>query len=159
MVSSTLPIALADTSSLLGYTLPSKLSRRSQEHLQERTQVHLRVTLKYTLHCTPWHTSSLLRSMLPNTLSRGKTLPISINYVLPCMLLCTRSRKLLSCRRQAPGGVKLVAGGGRLVVAGGCGWPAPYVVRNHDVGRYHSLNLIFSAATVTKSHHASRSWC
>jgi len=136
--------------SLLDNTLPSKLSRHSQEHLRVRTQVHLRVARKYTLHCTRWHTPSLLGSMLPNTLSRGKTLPISIHYMLPCMLLCARSRDLLSCRRQAPGGVKLVAGGG---------WAAAYVGRNHDVGQYHSLNLIFSVASVKESHHASRSWC
>jgi hypothetical protein len=105
-------------SSLLDYTLPSKLLRHSQEHLQVRTQVHLRVARKYILHCTRCHTPSLLGPMLPNTLSRGKTLPISLDYMLPCMLLCARSRDLLSCRRQAPGGVKPVAGGG---------WAAAYV--------------------------------
>jgi hypothetical protein len=31
-----------------------------------------------------------------------------------------------------------------------------YVDRNHDVGRYVSLNLIFSGATMTRSHNASR---
>jgi hypothetical protein len=30
---------------------------------------------------------------------------------------------------------------------------------NHDVGRYHSLNLIFGTATVTRSHNALESWC
>jgi len=47
-LSNTLPIALNDTPSLLEYTLPSKLSRQSQEHLQVHTQVDLRVGLKYT---------------------------------------------------------------------------------------------------------------
>ena len=41
-----------------------------------------------------------------------------------------------------------------------CGkWQAVYVGRNHDVGQYGSLNLIFSAATMIRSHDASRSWC
>jgi len=51
---------------------------------------------------------------------------------------------------QAPGTGRREAGGG---------WQAAYGGRNHDVGRYHSLNLIFNAATVTRSHDASRSWC
>jgi len=55
--------------------------------------------------------------MLPSTLSRGKTLPISVDYMLPCMLLGARSRDLLSCRRQAPGGGRREANGGRRVAA------------------------------------------
>jgi len=48
-------------------------------------------------------------------------LQISLDYMLPCMLLCARSRDLLSCRRQAPGGVRqvAVAGGGWRVASGG----------------------------------------
>jgi len=49
------------------------------------------------------------------------------DYMLPCMLLGAQSRDLLSCRRQALGGGWQEAGGSG---------------RNHDVGRYHSLNLI-----------------
>jgi len=41
--------------------------------------------------------------------------------------------------------------GGKRVAAG-------YGGRNHNVGRYHSLKLIFSAPTATGSHDASRSW-
>jgi len=46
------------------------------------------------------------------------------------MLLHARSRDLLSCRRQAPGGVRLVAYGGQCLVGGGrrvaCGvWRVP----------------------------------
>jgi hypothetical protein len=52
------------------------------------------------------------------------------------------------CEAGMACGVRRVAGGG---------WPA-YGGRNHDVGRYHSLNLIFSAPTTTRSHDASRSW-
>jgi len=131
--------------SLLDYTLPSKLSRRSQAYSRARSQIHSQLhsmTLpacltirsqvhspdapKYTPNCTRWHTPSLL------------------DYTLPCMLLGARSRDLLSCRHQAPGGGSREAGGSG---------------RNHDVGRYHSLNLIFSAATATRSHDASWSWC
>jgi hypothetical protein len=56
------------------------------------------------------------------------------------------------------------AGSGRRVA---CGvwrvaygvWRVAYVGRNHDVGRYGSLNLIFTAATMTRSHDTSKSWC
>jgi len=150
----------------------TKLSRHYQEHLRVRTQVHLRValkytpeyTLKYTPNCTRWHTPSLLGSTLPSSLSRGKTLSISFDYMLPCMLLHARSGDLLSCRRQAPGGVRLVTYGGQCLVGSGwrvaCGrWQAEYDGRNHDIIRYHSLNLIFSVATMTRSHDTLRSWC
>ena len=50
-------------------------------------------------------------------------------------------------------GGKCLAGGGLRVACGR--WQAAYVGRNHDVGRYSSLNLIFSAATATRSHDAS----
>jgi len=45
--------------------------------------------------------------------------------------------------------------GGRQAACGR--WQAAYVGRNHDVGRDGSLNLIFSAATMARSHDASRS--
>jgi len=95
--------------------LSSKLSRHSQAHSRARFQVPSQLhsmTLPIALDDTP----SLLGSTLPNTLSRGKTLPILLDYMLPWMLLCARSRDLLSCRRQAPGDVRLVAGDGCLVV-------------------------------------------
>jgi len=50
---------------------------------------------------------------------------------------------------QGACGMWQVAGSGWQVAGG----------RNHDVGRYHSLNLIFSAATETRSHDASKPWC
>ena len=58
---------------------------------------------------------------------------------------------------QAPGTGRRGAGGVWRAVFGG--WRAAYVGRNHDVGRYGSLNLIISPATTTRSHDASRSWC
>jgi hypothetical protein len=103
--------------------------------------------LQYTPNCTRWHTPSLLGSTLPSTLSRGKTLPISLVYMLTCIPACLIQRL---AELQAPGTGRSEAGGG---------WQAVYGGRYHDVGRYHSLNLIFSAATATRSHDASRSWC
>ena len=55
--------------------------------------------------------------MLPRTLSRGKTLPISIDYMLRCLLPCAQSRNLLSCRSQARGGGWWVADGAWCMVA------------------------------------------
>jgi len=150
MLSRTLPIALDGT-------LPASLTVHSQVSSQDALKHTLEHAHKYTPDCTRWHTLSLLDYTLPSKLSRGKTLAISLEYKLPCMLLRTRSRDLLSCRRQAPGGVRQVAGG-RWQVAGG-GWRAAYDGRNHDVGRYHSLNLIFSVATATRSQDDSRPWC
>ena len=55
-------------------------------------------------------------------------------------------------------------------MAGGCGgqvwrtgvmggvWRAEYGGRNHDVGRFHGLNIIFSASTTTGSHDVSWTW-
>ena len=43
--------------------------------------------LKYVPYCMTWYTPNLLRSILPSLLSRGKTLPISPDYMLPYMLL------------------------------------------------------------------------
>jgi len=148
MLSSTLPIALDGT-------LPACLTVRSQVSSQDLS------TPPSTL---PSRLPRTLLSTLPSTLSRGKTLPISLDCILPCMLLRARSRDLQSCRRQALGGVRQVTCGeqclvGRVWCVAGGGWPAAYGGRNHDVGRYHSLNLIFSAATPTRSHDASRSWC
>jgi len=102
------------TPSLLDHTLPNTLSGRSQ--------VHLRVTLKYAPNCSRWYTPSLLGSTLPSTLSRGKTLSISLDYVLPCMLLHARSRDLLSCRHREAWcmavSVWRAAGGGWRVACG-----------------------------------------
>jgi len=96
------------TPSLLDCTLPSKISRYSQ--------VHLQVPLKYAPNCTRWYTPSLHAAMPPSTLSREKTLPMSLDYMLPCMLLHAGSRDLLSCRHQAPGGVRLVVYGMQCLV-------------------------------------------
>ena len=140
-LSSTLPIALDDT-------LPACLTIRSQVSSQN--------TPKNNSEYAPKYTSLSLTS----TLSRGKTHPISLDYMLPFTLLHAQSSDLLSCRSQAPEGVMQVVYGAQCLAGGMwhvmCGrlWAA-YSGRNHDVGRYHSLNLIFSAPTKTKSHDAS----
>ena len=89
--------------------------------------------------------SSTLPSMLPSILSRGNTLPISLDYMLPCMLLGARSRLLPSCRGQEPdGGWQVVGGrlqvaGGRLLVAGGrwqvagSGWCVAKIMASVDI--------------------------
>ena len=72
MLSRRFPIALDGT-------LPVCLTVRSQLSSQD--------TLKYTPNCTGWYIPSILGSMLPSTLSTGKTLPISLNYMISCILL------------------------------------------------------------------------
>ena len=87
-------------------------------------------------------------------------------YAPACSIQRLAELQMLCNGRRAAGGVwRAVFGGWRAEWAYGvwrvaCSrWQAAYGGRNHDVGRYHSLNLIFSAATATKSHDASRSWC
>ena len=162
------------TPSLHDCTLPSKLLRSSQAHSracsQGNSQLHsttlpawLTVRSQVSSQDTPKYTSQLLSTALPIALDG--TLPISIEYMLPCMLLHAWTRDLLSCRRQAPGGVRLGAYGRQCLVVGSvrcvaCGRShAAYVGRNHDVGWYYSLNFIFSAATTKRFHNASQSWC
>ena len=124
------------------------------------SEVNSQATPKNTSEYAPKYTSELLAS----TLSRWKTLPISLDYMRPCMLLHARSRDLLSCRSQALGGVRQVAYGWQRL-AGSMWrvvcrrWREAYGGRNHDVGRYHCLNLIFSVPTVRRSCDASWSWC
>jgi len=85
----------------------------------------------------------------------------SIQRLAELQALGTERRELqaLGTGRHKAGGVSwqcLVGGVWRVV----CGrWRAAYGGWNHDVRRYHSLNLIFSAATETRSHDASWLWC
>ena len=171
MFSSTHPGMLPRTLTVaLDGTQPACLAVHSHTSAQEALKHTPEQALKYISNCTRWYTPSLLGSTLPSTLSRGKTLPISLDYMFTCTLLHARSRDLLSCRSQAAGGVscrRQAPGGGLwwavfgwqhvacgvVQMAGSVWWP------NHDVGLYHSLNLIFSAPTETRSHNASWSWC
>jgi len=106
MFSSTLPGMLPRTLTLaLDGTQPACLTVHSHTSAQEALKHTPEHALKYASNCTRWYTPSLLGSTLPSTLSRGKTLPISLDYMLTCTLLHARSRDLLSFRSQAPGGV------------------------------------------------------
>jgi len=145
---------------MLSSTLPIALDRTLLACLTILSQVSSQDTSKNTSEYAPKYTSESLSS----TLSREKALAISLDNMLPCMFLHARSSDLLSCRSQAPGGVRQVAYGGQCLAGSMwrvvCGrWRAAYGGRNHDVGRYHSLNLIFSAATATRSQDASYPWC
>jgi hypothetical protein len=106
MFSSTLSGMLLRTLTLaLDGTQPACLTVYSHTSAQEALKHTPEHALKYASNCTRWYSPSLPGSTLPSTLSRGKTLPISLNYMLTCTLLHARSRDLLSCRSQAPGGV------------------------------------------------------
>jgi hypothetical protein len=72
--------------------------------------------LKYVSNCITWYTPNLLGSLLLSLLSRGKTLPISLDYMLPYMLLAIQLRDLKSCSHQAPGGRWWVVGSGGHIV-------------------------------------------
>jgi len=50
------------------------------------SNVHLWVAVKYASNHSHWYTPTLLGSTLPSTLSRGKTLPISLDY---CSHVCS----------------------------------------------------------------------
>jgi len=136
-LSSTLPIALDDTPSLLDSTLPSKLSKRSQVHFRVHSQIHSQThSIPHThpawLHA-PKEALKMLSSTLPSmqsiTLSRGKTLPISLDYMLSCMLLGARSRDgwVAGARYEEAVGRWQEAWGGREVADGGS-W-------NYDIGQ------------------------
>jgi len=106
------------TPSLLDYTLPSQLTRCYQVYSEYILKYTPRHALKEGPNCARWHTPSLLGSMLPSTFSSGKTLPISVDYMLPCILPGAQCRDFLRCRSQAPGGGWWVADGVWRKVAG-----------------------------------------
>jgi hypothetical protein len=106
MFSSSLPGMLPRMLTLaLDGTQPACVTVHSHTSAQEALKHTPEHALKYASNCTRWYTPSLLGSTLPSTLSRGKTLPISLDYMLTCTLLHARSRDLQSCRSQAQGGV------------------------------------------------------
>jgi len=153
MLSSTLPMPLDGT-------LQACLTIRSQVSSQGTPKNTSEYPCKYTSKYPCKYTSESLAS----TFSRGNTVPISLDYMLPCTLLYARSRDFLSCRSQVLGGMKQVAYGGQCLAGSMwhvvCGrWRATYGGQNHDVGWHHSLNLICSVPTATRSHDASWSWC
>jgi len=108
-LSGTLPTSPDDTPSLLDCTLLSKVSGYAQLHLQVALNYDSEHTLMYTPNCTPWYTPSALGSTPPSTHSMWKTPSISLDYMLPCMLLHAQSRDWLSYRHQVPEGVTQMA--------------------------------------------------
>jgi len=76
----------------------------SQEYSQETLKYTTEYTLKYlseythkdTSNCTIRHTHSLFGTTFSSTLSRGKTLPISLEYMLHSMLLGDWSTDILN---------------------------------------------------------------
>ena len=87
------------------------------------------------------------------SLSRSKTLPISFDYMLPCMLLRARSRDLLSCGRQAPGGLRQMACGGRCLAGSvwrvACGvWRAACGVWHVACGRRRTVAEIMTSVDI-----------
>jgi hypothetical protein len=118
-------------------------------------------TLKYTSNCTWWYIPSLLGSTLLSTLSTRKKLPNSLDYMNQCNLLHAQSRDLRCCRHQALGvleyGAKCLAH--IIWHVAHCWWQTAYVGWSHNVHWYGSLYLIFSVATMTRSHDTSRLWC
>ena len=161
-LSSTLPSTLSNT-------LPACLTIRSQVSSQNALKHSHEYALKYTPNCTRWHAPSLLDCTLPSKLSRRSQAHSracsqvhspearhSQSHLTICSHVCSWVLDLQICwvagpsHWEAEGGRRQAAGGRQEAGGGG---------RNRDVGRYHSLNLIFSAATATRSHDASRSWC
>jgi len=100
MLSSTLPVAL-------NRSLPACLTVWSPVCSQDALKHTPEHALKYTPNSTWLYTSRLLDSTLPSTLSRGKTLSISLDYMPWAMLQHARLRDMLSCRCQVPRGVKM----------------------------------------------------
>jgi len=135
--------------SLLEYTFHCKLWRGSQEHSEYTPTFTFKYIIKYTPEhalehtptCTWWHTHRMLGSMLSSTLWRSQTIPIWMDYRLSWMLLGVRSRDLMSSNHQEQERGWHVASGRWPVVDGG---------HNDDIGRYQSLNLIFSMPTMTR---------
>ena len=67
------------------------------------------------------HTPIWVNTVWIKQTKQGKTLLISLGYMLPCMLRHAASRDLLSSRCQVPGGIGMVAYG-RPWLAGGVCW-------------------------------------
>ena len=100
--------------------------------------------LKYVSNSMTWYTPNLLGSMLPSLLSRGKTLPISPDYMLLYILLGIQLKGLKSYSHEALGGRSWV------VASGGT-----YHGRNYNVNQYWSVNHICIVHTTMRSCNAS----
>jgi hypothetical protein len=80
-------------------------------------------------------------------------------YAPACSIQRLAELQALGIGRREAGGIWRAVFGGRHVACGVWQVAGGVCCRNHDVGRYGSLNRIFSAATTTRSHNASQSWC
>jgi len=183
ILSRTLPIVLDGTlldctiRIALDSTLPACLTVRSQLHLMKHSQPAWLYTPQYdltTLPSTPPGLSqvcSQLHSMVHSqptwlyapkyTLKREDT-PNLTGLYAPMYAPASWIQRLAELQTPGTGSgeagilLQAVFGGQRV----GCGrWQVAYVGRNHDVGWYHSLNVIFSQATAVRSQDASDSWC
>ena len=161
----TLPSTLWSTLLIaLDCTLPACFTIRSQLLSMAHAQPAWLYALKYALKTL----SSILPSTLSNTLPAYLALCSQIHspearhsqsHLTICSHVCSCVLGPETCwvagaRHQEAWSWWRVAGGWWCG-----GWLAAYVVRNRDIGRYLSLNLILIVATTIKSHHASRSWC
>ena len=149
-------------------TLPACLTIRSQVSSQNTLKHTPEYALKYTSNYTWCHNPSLLEYMLPSELSRCSQVHSrarsllhspeakhSQSHLTICSHVCswvldpetcwvagTMHREVYSRWRVAEAGRQAADGASQ----------------NHDVGRYHSLNHIFSVGTATRSHNVSLSW-
>jgi len=154
------------TASLLDCTLPNQRSRSSQVHSWASSQVCFQ--LHSMAHSQPtWLYSSkytFKREDTPNlTWLYARMYPpaCSIQRLAELQKPGTGRHQLQApdSGRSEAGAVWWAVFGRRHVgfgvsqMAGGVWWP------NHGIGRYKSLNLIFSTATKTRSHNASWSSC
>jgi hypothetical protein len=164
--------------------LPSKLSSHSQAHSQLHLmtlptclticfQVSSPNALKYTSefaliytpHCTWYHTPILLDYTLPRKLWRCSQLhsharsPLHSpearhfqSYLTICSHVCPW---VLDPETSWVAGTRYQKVNGRWREVWKSRWVADSGGPNHDVGLNHSLNLIFSLATTTRSHNGS----
>ena len=103
----------------LDYMLPNLVSVQSKIHCSCILKYNSKYVLNYTSahaykdvpNCTRSYGSRQLGSTLPSTHSRGQTLTITLDYMLPCMLLCTPTRDFLSCMCLVSEGSSQVVGG------------------------------------------------
>jgi hypothetical protein len=146
MFSSTLPIARDGT-------LPVSLTVRSQVRSQHTPKNTSEYTPQYTSESLPSTLLNALHDILPAYMAllfgiHSPEARHSQSHLNICSDVCSCVLGSETCRVAGTGGPE----------AGGVRW-ATYGSRIPDVGQYHSLNLFFTAATLTRSHDASWSWC
>jgi len=167
MLWSTLPGILSRTlPNTVGGTLPACLTVCPQVSGQGALKHTPKNTIMYTPNCTWWHTPSLLGSTLPSILLCSKTLPNSVDHMLPPMLLWLDSETcwVVEVRYQEAWGWWWMVGsvwgalGSMCCVV--CGkWQVVYIGQHNDVSQYGSLNCIFNTTSMTRSHNTPWAQC